>query len=92
MKIIGIINDMFRSQKTLKKTRIKLYITLVLPAMLHGCENWTIRATDIRRKTAGYAWTDYETNTEINVATGVERIQEYIRNWLQHINRMPRKR
>jgi len=51
---------------------------------------------DTRRKTAGYAWTDYKANTEIekelNIVTGVDKIQEYIRNWLQHLNRMPRKR
>jgi hypothetical protein len=55
---------MFRAQKTLKKTRIKLYNTLVLPAVLHGCKYWTIRATDTRRKRAGYVWTDYKTNTD----------------------------
>ena len=96
MKITGITNDMFRPQKTLKKTRIKLYSALVLPAGLHGCENWTIRATDTRRKTAGYAWAYYKTNTEtekeLKTATVVDKIQECIRNWLQHINRMPRKR
>jgi hypothetical protein len=84
IKITGIINDMFKLQKTLKKTRIKLDNTLVLPVVLHGCENWTIRATDTRRKTAGYAWTDYKTNTEIekelNIAIGVDKIEEYIRN------------
>jgi hypothetical protein len=29
---------------------------------------------------------------ELNIVTGVDKIQEYIRNWLQHINRMPRNR
>jgi hypothetical protein len=56
---------MFRPQKTLKKTRIKLYNTLALPALLDGSENGTIKAKDVRRitaaemkcmrKTAGYA-------------------------------------
>jgi len=37
LKIIGILNNVFRSpKKTLKKTRIKLYNTLALPVMLYG--------------------------------------------------------
>jgi hypothetical protein len=32
----------FRPQKTLKKTRIKLYNTLALPVLLYGSETWTI--------------------------------------------------
>jgi hypothetical protein len=62
---------MFRPQKTLKKTIIKLY-TLALPALLYSSENWTINARKMTAaemkytlKTAGYTWTDYTTNTEI---------------------------
>jgi len=39
LKITGIINNRFVPQKTLRKTRIKLYNTLSLPAVLHGSEN-----------------------------------------------------
>ena len=59
---------MFRPQKTLKKTRIKLYNTLALPVLLYGSETWPIKAKDARRiteaemkyvrRTAGYTWTD----------------------------------
>ena len=66
---------MFRPQKALKKTRIKLYNTLALPVLLHGSETWTIKASDARRitaaemkymgRTAGYTWTDYKTNAQI---------------------------
>jgi hypothetical protein len=52
LKITGVINNMFRPQKTLKKTRIKLYNTQVLSALLHGSENWTIKTRDARRITA----------------------------------------
>ena len=34
LKIIGIINNMLRPQKTLKNTRIKLYHTLTYAALL----------------------------------------------------------
>jgi hypothetical protein len=39
----------FKPQKTLKKTRIKLYNTLALPVLLYGIETWTIRARDASR-------------------------------------------
>jgi hypothetical protein len=62
-------------KKTLTKTRIKLYNTLALTVFLYGSETWTIKARDARRitaaemkymrRTAGYIWTDYKTNTQI---------------------------
>ena len=68
MKLTGILNNVFRPQKTLKKTRIKLYNTLALPLSLYGSETRTIKARDARRitaaemkymrTTAGYIWTD----------------------------------
>ena len=53
MKITGIINNVFRQQKTLKKTRIKLYNTLAaLPVLLYGNGTWTVKARDARKITA----------------------------------------
>ena len=49
MKTTGIVNNMLRPQKILKKTRRKLYNTLALPAVLYSSENWTITARDTRR-------------------------------------------
>jgi len=53
---------------------MKLYNTLVLPALLYSSENLTIKTRDTRRITAaetkyvritaGYTWIDYKTNTE----------------------------
>ena len=43
---------MFRPQKTVNKTTIKLYNTLALPVLIYGSEIWTIQARDARRKTA----------------------------------------
>ena len=70
LKITGILNNVFRPQKTLKKTRIKLYNALALPVLLYGSGTWTIKARDARRitaaemkymrRTAGYIWTDIE--------------------------------
>ena len=52
LKMTGILNNVFRPQKTLKKTSIKLYNTLILPVLLYGSETWTIKARDARRTTA----------------------------------------
>jgi len=52
LKIAGILNNVFRQQKTLKKTRIKLYNTPALPILLYGSESWTVKASDARRITA----------------------------------------
>ena len=51
LKITDILN-VFRQQKPLKKTRIKLINTLALPVLLYGSETWTIKARDARRITA----------------------------------------
>jgi hypothetical protein len=77
LKSTGILNNVFRPQKALEKTRIKLYNTLALPVLLYGSETWTIKAMDARRitaaemkckrRTAGYTWTDYRTNTQIAI-------------------------
>ena len=98
LKIGGIINHKFRAQKTPKKTRIKLYNTLALPVLLYSSDNWIITARDTSRitaaemkymrKTAGYIWTDYKTNTETEKELNItpvlkkKKIQDYRRNWI----------
>jgi hypothetical protein len=105
LKIAGIIN-VFRPQKTLKKTRIKLYNTLALPVLLYGSETWTIKARDARRitaaemkymrRTAGYTWAYYKTNAhiakELEITLVLDKLLEYKRKWIQNVNRMPRDR
>jgi len=73
--------------------------TLTLPVLLYCSENWTITARDARRitaaemkrmrTTAGYTWTDRDTNTEIpkelKVTPVLDKIQEYRRNRLQPV-------
>ena len=74
--------------------------------MLYGNETWTIKARDARRitaaemkyvrRTAGYTWTDYKTNThitkELKITPISYKLLEYKRNWIQHVNRMSRIR
>jgi len=74
--------------------------------LLYGSETWTAKARDGRRitaaemkymrRTAGYTWTDYRTYTqivkELKITRILDKLLEYKRNWIQHINRMPRNR
>ena len=74
--------------------------------LFYGSETWTIKARDARiitaaeikymRRTAGYIWTDYKTNAEIakelKITPILDKLLEYKRNWIQHVNRMPRNR
>ena len=74
--------------------------------MLYGSETWTIKARDARRitaagmkytrRTAGYTWADCKTNAqiakELKITPILGKLLEYKRNWIQHVNRMPRNR
>ena len=74
--------------------------------MLYGSETWTIKARDARRiteaemkymrRTAGYTWTDYKTNKqiteELKITPILDKLLEYKRNWIQHVNRMSHNR
>ena len=79
---------------------------MALSASLPHSENWNIRAREAKRITAaemkhmrkrvGYTRTDYKTNKEIanelNSTPVLDKIQEYRKNWLQHVNRRPHNR
>jgi hypothetical protein len=74
--------------------------------LLYGSETWTNKAKDARRitaaemkymrRTAGYTWTDYKTNTqiakELKITPVLDKLLEYKRNGIQRVNRMPRNR
>ena len=80
-----------------KNSEDKLCIKLVL---LYGSETWTTKARDNRRitaaemkymrRTAGYTWTDYKTNTQIRKGLKttpiLDKLLEYKRDWIQHVN------
>jgi len=77
LKITGILNNVFRPQKTLKKTKIKLYNTLFLPVLLYGSETWTVRARDARRIPAAGMKYEYEKNSRIHL----DRLQNKYTNY-----------
>ena len=89
-KITGFINNMFKPQKSSKKIRIRFYNTLALPSLntVVKISNRTrdgriITATEMKcvRRTEGYTWTDFETDTEIateiNITPVLDKTQEY---------------
>ena len=96
LKITRILSSVFRPQKILKKTRIKLHDTLALPVLLYVSETWTIKARDARgmtaaemkymRRAAGYIWIDYKTNAqiakELKITPILDKLLEYKRNWI----------
>jgi Flp pilus assembly secretin CpaC len=51
LKITGI-NNIFKPNKVLKGTRIKLYNTPALSILPYGSENWTVKSKDKSRLTA----------------------------------------
>jgi hypothetical protein len=54
----------------------------------------SIKYCDMR--TAGYTWTEDKTNTqiakELKITSNLDKLLEYKRKWIQHVNRMPRNR
>jgi hypothetical protein len=99
-----IKRTMFRKMRT--KTILKLYDTLVLPSFLYGSENWTltvsqrrrIEAAEIKllRPLAGYTLYDHKTNDsirrELQTECILDKIDEYRRTWLLHLQRIPQNR
>ena len=89
-----------------KETILKIYNTLVLPIILYGSENWTLTALQRRRieaaemkllrPVAGYTLYDHKTNDyirrELRITGILDKIDEYRRNWLSHLQRMPQNR
>jgi len=84
------------------ETILKIYNTLGLPTFLYGSENLTLTALQRRRieaaemnllrPLAGYTLYDHKTDEYIQRGiqiTGIlDKIDEYRRNWLSHLQRM----
>jgi len=102
LQLIGTIKrTIFRKVRT--ETILKIYNTLVLPTFLYGSENWTLTALQRRRieaaemkllrPLAGYTLHDHKTKDsvrrELQTEYILDKIDEYRRNWLLHLQRMP---
>jgi len=85
------------------ETILKIYNTLVLPTFSYGPESWTLTASQRRRievtemkllrPLAGYTLYDHKTNDykrrELWITGILDKRDEYRRNWLSHLQRMP---
>jgi hypothetical protein len=75
VKILGIINQIFKPSLISRHTRIRIYKTLARPVLSYGSEAWTIGRTDERRlisaemrflgRAAGYTRWDHKRNEDI---------------------------
>jgi len=107
-KFLQLIDTIKRTifKKVIKKTIWKIYNTLVLPTFLYGSENLTLtvlqrgrnEAAEMKllRALAGYTLYDHKTNDyirrELRITGILDKIEEYTRNWLSHLQRMPQNR
>jgi len=104
LQLIGTIKrTIFKKVRT--GNILKIYNTLVLSTFLYGSENWTLTALQRRRieaadmkllrPLAGYTLYDHKTNDyihrELQITGILDKIDEYRRNWLSHLQRMPQK-
>ena len=90
-------------KKVRAETFLKICNKLVLPTFINGSENWTPTASQRRRidaaemkllrPLAGYTLYDHKTNDyirrELRITGILDKIDEYRRNWLLHLQRMP---
>ena len=86
------------------ETILKIYNTVVLPTFLYESEKWTalqrrrIETAEMKllRPLAGYTLHDHKTNDyirrELQITGMLDKIDEYRRNWLLHLQRMPQNR
>ena len=102
--LIRDLTCVFKRMRT--ETLLKIYNTLVLPTYLYVSENWTLTALQRRRieaaevkllrRLAGYTFYDHKTKDytrcELRITDILDKIDEYRRNWLSHLQRMPQNR
>ena len=105
MQLIGTIKGTI-FKKVRRETILKIYNTLVLPTFLYRSEKWTLTALQRRRieaaemkllrPLAGYTLYDHKTNDyvrrELRITGILDKIAEYRRNWLSHLQRMSQNR
>jgi hypothetical protein len=84
-------------------TILKIYNTLVLPTFLYGSENWTalqrqrigVAEMKLLRPLACYTLYGHKTKSPYAVNNRqciLDKIDEYRRNWVLHLQRMPLNR
>jgi hypothetical protein len=84
VKVLEIVNQIFKPSLVSRHTRIRIYKTLARPVLSYGSETWTIRRTDDRRlisaemcslrRTAGYTRWDHRRNEDILTELKISQI------------------
>jgi len=106
-KFLQLIGTIKRTifEKVRMETILKIYNTLVLPTfymgqkigLLTALQKRRIEATEIKllRPLADYTLYDHKTNDyiyrELRITSILDKIDEYRRKWLSHLQRMPQK-
>jgi hypothetical protein len=102
VKVLGIINQIFRPSLVSRHTKMSIYKTLARPVLSYGSDAWAIRKTDEKRltsaemrflrRTAGHTRWDHKRNedilTELQVSQITEFIYQYRKNWKEHVDRI----
>ena len=99
-KVLQLIGTIKRTilRKVRTETLLKIYNTLVLPTFLYGSQRRRIEAAEMNllRPLAGYTLYDHKTNDyiprKLQITGMLDKIDEYRRNWFQHLQRMPQNR
>ena len=104
LQLIGTIKRTI-VKKVRTETILKIYNTFVLSAFLFGSENWTLNSLTKAKiwsgrnevtETSGrlhplWLQNDY-ISRELRITGILDTIEEYRRNWFQHLQRMPQNR
>jgi hypothetical protein len=104
VKVLGIINQIFKPSLVSRRTRICIYKTLARPVLSYGSEAWTIRRIDEKRlissemsflsRTTGYTRWDHKRNedvlTELKISQMTVFMYQYRKNWKEHVDRIPK--
>ena len=96
------LGKIWNSNKITRKTKTRLYKTLVTPVLLYGCETWKMTKGDNKvidtfqnkclRKILKIKWEDHINNEELNERSGVRPVsQEVCRRRWKFIGHMLRK-
>ena len=85
----AFVTRVWNSNSVSRKTKIRLYKTLVKPVLMHGCETWKMNEGDSKkidvfqkrclRRIMKIVWQDKISNRELLERANVERLSEELR-------------
>jgi hypothetical protein len=102
VEVTGTINNVLKLNQVQKSSRMKIYNTLAIPALIYGSKIWTLiqqdksllKASEMKflRRTTENNLLDHKKNEdllqELNTTPVLEKITKYRHNWVKHVHRM----